>query len=482
MERFLLLGLMCALFFNTQAQNLTYGNEVTLYTGELNVSYNHNVINDIDGDGNVDLLAEAKSGNYLSSVLDISNNPVSAIYQSITGAGMDYYSISLGDLDNDGDLDFLTAGPNGSNTSPNFVGYWDGANSEFTSLGSTYTLFSTYFYGRSSIIGDFNNDGKNDVVWIATDAMYIALNSTENGKYDADITFEAISKISSQRVSVNNNIGVAKGDFNKDGNLDFVVNGRNYDSTTKSYYGSYYLLLGNGDGTFNISYPLTDDGFTGSYVAAGDINNDGYDEFALIRNNNEGSSASQLYLYSWNTENNELDGTLIFSDDSNSGREVIMEDVNNDSYVDIIHRGKSGSNVMIFLNDGSGNFSSSPDMSISVNSRNTSQISVYDMDGNGLKDIVIFNSSKISYIPLVYDKSTDISEVNTSTLNVWPNPTSSLIHINGVQESETYQLYSVTGALVKTGEIANATIDISDLKAGIYLLTINGNNIKVIKQ
>ncbi len=483
MRRFLLLGFVLTQFLSSEAQSLTNGDEVSLFTGDFSTSYSHNAIGDIDGDGNLDYITESSSNNYLSTVMDIINSPVLTNHESVTGGGMNYYSIKLGDLDNDGDLDFITAGPNGATTSPNFVGYWDGTNSEFNSLGSTYSLFSTYFYGQSSLIGDFNNDGKNDVVWIATDGIYIALNSTEAGSYDANITFASITEISTSYISVTNNVGIAKGDFNNDGNLDFVVNGRIYNSTDQAYYGSYYLLLGNGDGTFATSYPVTDDGLSGIYVSAGDVDNDGYDEFVVIRNNyTSGAYASEMYLYSWNAEDSKPEGSLIYSDDSFYGRDVIMEDIDGDSDIDIIHRGEKGATAMVFLNDGNGNFNTSPDLSFSIGSTSISQIYVYDIDDDGLKDIVKFYNKEVSYFPIVYDQSTNISKVSASSVKVWPNPASQILNIDGVDESTVYQLYSITGSLVKGGEITNATIDISQLNEGIYLLNIDNENIKVIKQ
>jgi hypothetical protein len=76
----------------------------------------------------------------------------------------------------------------------------------------------------------------------------------------------------------------------------------------------------------------------------------------------------------------------------------------------------------------------------------------------------------------------------TNDINVYPNPTSTLIHLTFSNEQDRirYSIYNLTGQLLKsevlTGQIENYTIDISELKTGIYFLHINGRIIKIIKQ
>jgi hypothetical protein len=72
--------------------------------------------------------------------------------------------------------------------------------------------------------------------------------------------------------------------------------------------------------------------------------------------------------------------------------------------------------------------------------------------------------------------------------NIFPNPASNLIHLTFInkQDNMSYSIYSVTGQLLKskvlTGQIENYTIDISDLKTGVYFLHIDGKIKKIIKQ
>jgi predicted phage tail protein len=82
-----------------------------------------------------------------------------------------------------------------------------------------------------------------------------------------------------------------------------------------------------------------------------------------------------------------------------------------------------------------------------------------------------------------------INNVNESksTLKVYPNPNNGIINIIGEKLGQV-ELLNVQGQIIKTFSITdeNATIDISELLNGIYLLKIqtkNGYTVKkIIKQ
>jgi len=110
-------------------------------------------------------------------------------------------------------------------------------------------------------LGDFNNDGKLDLV--ITDGFGFTV-SLGNG----DGTFQ---KPVLYKTSLSYYLAV--GDFNNDGNLDIVV--ANLSPGTVDVY------LGNGNGTFKA--PISSNTTEGSYfVTVGDFNNDGKLDIALI--------------------------------------------------------------------------------------------------------------------------------------------------------------------------------------------------------
>jgi hypothetical protein len=57
---------------------------------------------------------------------------------------------------------------------------------------------------------------------------------------------------------------------------------------------------------------------------------------------------------------------------------------------------------------------------------------------------------------------------------IYPNPVSSQLEVRIYAEaSASYQIYSVVGQLVTTGTLGTKTIDVSNLKNGMYILQIN---------
>lgn len=65
-----------------------------------------------------------------------------------------------------------------------------------------------------------------------------------------------------------------------------------------------------------------------------------------------------------------------------------------------------------------------------------------------------------------------ITEINSPTVHIYPNPTSDFIHIENI-EPQSVSIYSLDGKLVKTVEGTNV-VDVRDLDEGLYLINIGG--------
>jgi hypothetical protein len=61
-------------------------------------------------------------------------------------------------------------------------------------------------------------------------------------------------------------------------------------------------------------------------------------------------------------------------------------------------------------------------------------------------------------------------EENALQINVYPNPASETVHIEGIEADEV-RIYNGLGQMVKTVQYANE-INVSDLPEGIYLMRI----------
>jgi hypothetical protein len=223
---------------------------------------------------------------------------------------------------------------------------------------------------------------------------------------------------------------IAVGDFNNDGNSDFVT--ANNSGSTVS------LFRGNGTGTFaNPTNFSTGAGSQTHHVVAADFNSDGWLDIATANNgnatfavllNNQAGSFSPFTAYAASTNprslavsdfNNDLildiavtnynsnslsvrlgdglggfGGSVTISTSffgASSPHFVISKDFNRDGNADLAVTMYSSSRVLIFEGDGTGNFPTTP-RSYSVGS-NPHAIIANDFNGDGLLDMAVSNQS-----------------------------------------------------------------------------------------
>jgi hypothetical protein len=178
----------------------------------------------------------------------------------------------------------------------------------------------------STALGDFNHDGKLDVVMIVINGFAVALG---NG----DGTFQAPVMYNTTELSYS----LALADFNGDGNLDIV---------TADYASAVSVYLGNGDGTFS-TIPINS-GTTepSAQVVAGDFNNDGKPDIVVI-------DPPYISVLLGNG-----DGSFGAPSDNSSfvgPGWLAVADFNNDHRLDVLVTGSFGSGYSIGVLLGNGN-------------------------------------------------------------------------------------------------------------------------------
>ncbi len=77
-----------------------------------------------------------------------------------------------------------------------------------------------------------------------------------------------------------------------------------------------------------------------------------------------------------------------------------------------------------------------------------------------------------------------VSNSTKTTPTVFPNPVESHLQLSGINAVTPYEIYSLDGKKVVSGDyLPNTSIDLEDLASGIYVLSLNGvRHIKVFKQ
>lgn len=76
------------------------------------------------------------------------------------------------------------------------------------------------------------------------------------------------------------------------------------------------------------------------------------------------------------------------------------------------------------------------------------------------------------------------SPQGTDKLSICPNPAHTMLTIRGLVEETTIRIYSTDGALLTTARLSptNNTLSVAHLTKGIYLLQINTQVLRLIKQ
>jgi len=161
--------------------------------------------------------------------------------------------------------------------------------------------------------GDFNNDGKLDIVVASGPNVYVL-------KGNGDGTFNSAQGSAGPANSVITGIHVF--DVNGDGKLDLIVNGKR--GTT----GLVATMLGNGDGTFQPPVETDYTGIASSSVVIADFNGDGALDVALV-------SAGQVQVLLGNGDGSFRNGPT--SPLSYVGRDGIAAgDFNGDGKLDLV--------------------------------------------------------------------------------------------------------------------------------------------------
>jgi hypothetical protein len=213
---------------------------------------------DFNGDGSLDLAVldhyqpgqDGYNGGNLAILL---GNSQGAVQHTAT------YAVSP----TDGQLNTIAAGTFSGNGKPDLV-LTDFYNSTVTVLLTDSTLQYVYPVGPQPgavAVGDFNRDGNLDLaVANGGGATVSILLGNGNGTFQPQVTFTV--------GATGEPLSLAAGDFNGDGNLDLAV---------VLAYDSVSILLGNGDGAFQppVSYILPNVSSVLRFIAVGDLNGDG---------------------------------------------------------------------------------------------------------------------------------------------------------------------------------------------------------------
>ena len=289
---------------------------------------------DYDNDGDLDILlsGQAIGGTYISKIYRSNGNNTFTEMTSMALTGVTDATLAWGDYDNDGDLDILLTGRTNGGGSTSEI-YRNNGNSTFTLQTS---ILLTHLMENSSAWGDYDNDGDLDIILtglngsIRTTKLYknngdnsfteqtsvtlagVAYSSVAWGDYDNDGDLDLLltgdngsSRISKIYRNNGNNTftdqtsivlsgvdrsSVAWGDYDNDGDLDILLSGQVIGGT---YISKIYR--NNGNNTFTEMTQTILTGVADASVAWGDYDNDGDLDIILTGQTNAGIRTSKIY-------------------------------------------------------------------------------------------------------------------------------------------------------------------------------------------
>ncbi|MDD3626185.1 MAG: FG-GAP-like repeat-containing protein [bacterium] len=361
------------------------------------ISFGAVVLGDIDNDNDLDLILSGWDGSdEISKVYknDGTGSFSEVFPDSIVDAESTY--LTLGDIDNDGDLDLIFIG-NLDRSIPQAASkiYQNDGTGHFTEINPG-TLENVYL--GSTALGDIDNDGDLDLILSGITGF---MNGERTKIYQNDGT-GFFTEINAGTLTNLYESSIVLGDIDSDGDLDMVISGR---------IGSVYvtrIYQNDGTGLFTDINTGTVDGARRGNSVIGDIDGDG--DLDLIITGWFGSGYTCVIYTN--------DGHGIFT---NAGTilgvmvsSLALGDIDNDGDLDLILTGNAtsvGPTARFYKNDGTGTFTYvEPGTLQGVMG---SSIALGDIDGDNDLDLIL-TGENATYYAKIYRSERSVSNLKPS--------------------------------------------------------------------
>jgi hypothetical protein len=295
----------------------------------------------------------------------------------------------IGDFDGDGKSDVVLRGHPGWDTTPVFFSEGSGTFRYTNALDPAASIFN--YTGALSYIGDFDGDGKSDVILggvVGWDTTPVYFSNGDGSFRFTNAADPAGSVFNARPASGVTSVATFVGDFDGDGKTDAVVKGGPAWDTTPVY-------LSNGDGSFRFVHAPDPSGgifnYGGGETLMGDFDGDGKAD--LLMKNGPGWDTTPVFF-------SKGDGTFRYTNARDAsggifnyaGDQSFVGDFDGDGKADILVRGHAGwDTTPVFFSNGDGTFrfSNALDPSVSIFNYTGAETFIGDFNGDGKADVLL---------------------------------------------------------------------------------------------
>jgi hypothetical protein len=410
------------------------------------------VAGDFNGDGILDLAVANQGSNNLSILLGNGDGTFHPTASSVPAVPAPY-ALASADFNGDGILD-LAVIEGGNDPVMVLLGKGDGT---FTAKPG-----STTGVGPDALaVADFNGDGIPDLAVVNNGGFTYGCTSCPGTVTillgNGDGTFTAAPMSPSTGLDP---FAIVTGDFNGDGIPDLAV---------LTQCGAYpdcqsgqavTILLGNGDGTFNLAptgYQVG--GLDVESIAVGDFNGDGNLDLVLTSSYNDIAAVFAGHG----------DGTFTSETSTPTGTNpeaIAVGDFNGDGIADLAVANSGSNSLSILLGNGDGSFtaaSATPSMGSGA-----AFMAVGDFNGDGIADLAVINENSTAATILVSE-----SQSATATVTGISPPGTGTHLIDASYPGDSNYNSSASGTVGLTAELLpprmTLTSSSSSVKAGVQV-------------